>query len=187
MRWLHEKRRAPRRCPSGTSIARRTWLGSYRAEVQADPLEMATRSRRTRIAASASRLGKATFSMCGRARLESPEVTGARGARAWVSRDRISLQRWRRGSALVAASSAARPNPTMSGTGWVPGRSPRSWPPPWRSGSSGGRVRSRWRAIRAPMPLGAYSLWPLMLMRSILWSRRGPSSLPKPWAASTWR
>ena len=51
------------------------------------------------------------------------------------------------------AISAALPNPTISGTGRVPERMPRSWPPP----SIIGAIRTRGplrRTYSAPTPLG---------------------------------
>ena len=49
----------------------------------------------------------------------------------------------------------------------VPGRSPRSWPPPNISGCSGGRSWPRRRVMSAPIPLGPLILCALALIRSM--------------------
>ena len=122
---------------SSSPRARRTWHGSGGDEVQAEPEETA-RSRsghQERVAVDpfegdvqVSREPRDPGGRSGRRRrarreaLVEPFPQSARGARP-------------RPPAPRTASSSATPRPTIAGTFSVPGRSPRSWPPPWRSGS----------------------------------------------------
>ncbi len=72
----------------------------------------------------------------------------------------------------------------MSGTGSVPQRMPRSWPPPSMSGSR--RTRGLRRTHSAPMPLGPYILCADIETRSTLASSTENGILPTPWTASQW-
>jgi hypothetical protein len=68
------------------------------------------------------------------------------------SRSRSARSRTASAAISSFASSAALPKPTISGTGSVPERMPRSWPPPSISGSM--RTRGLRRTHSAPMPFG---------------------------------
>ena len=64
---------------------------------------------------------------------------------------------------LCCANSAALPSPTIWATASVPARFPFSWPPPIRKGEKGDPERTN----RAPIPLGAWNLWPDIDKKSI--------------------
>ena len=70
------------------------------------------------------------------------------------------------GHLAAGRARTALPKPTISGTGSVPERMPRSWPPPSICGSS--RTRGSFlRTYSAPMPFGPYILWAVRLSRSM--------------------
>ena len=148
VRWHQENRRAPAIRSSFRLIAFRTWLGSYFAEVQAEPLEISITPLRVTIAASASTPGIDKFTAFGTTWPISPLMTGRKGDRCSRSRLRKSVFTFAHRLCSRVASSAARPRPTIKWTGSVPGLRPLSWPP----------HRPRWPAVperRAAIPLAA--------------------------------
>ena len=101
----------------------------------ADPAETARPSSRDASVSSVPSI--VTFRLCGsRCASEPLTWTPSIAARRPASRRSRSAAR-RAASAVIsaAASAAAAPSPTMPGAFSVPGRRPRSWPPPSKSGA----------------------------------------------------
>ena len=110
-----------------------------------------------------------------------------RSGKAWRSPSYRRSRKARTRAASTASSACARahaaPKPTHKAVGSVPGRSPRSWPPPANSGTS----RTPRRTYSAPMPFGPYSLCADRLIRSTPSAATSRGICPAAWAASVCR
>ena len=153
-RGPHDIRTADSMTASPRPIAWRTWLGAYWLPVHADPLEMATTSRSSTINASLSTPRKLMFTTCSRDRSRSPFTRCSTFDIAARNVSFTCAARSRRCLCSAAASPAAFPSPTTSATGSVPGRSPRSCPPPTANGLICRRSTLREDTRKAPTPCG---------------------------------
>ena len=180
------RQRQPDRCPrrrarrwrAASPTASCPWRGT-----PIPPIRTRRAARARAGAARPARRAKPTDRMCGAVLAGSPlrRADGSAAAIVVHSRSRCASMRRADSARASAASSQARPSATIPGTPSVPGRSPRSCPPP----NTSGRARAPFFSHSAPAPLGPWILCAEIASESNAASATSTASLPIACTAST--